>query len=63
MATFSLTAAILLACLLFPILFLLWASESRQQKARRWRKSGQTYRAIAQRLGCSETTARRYALA
>jgi hypothetical protein len=48
-----------LVLLLLPALFLLWATESRQQRARRWRRDGLTYRVIAQRLGCSQTTARR----
>jgi len=53
------TIALILALLLLPVLVLLWATESRQQRARRWRRDGLTYRAIAERLGCSQTTARR----
>lgn len=52
-------AATLLALLLLPILVLLWATESRQQRARRWRRDGLTQQAIADRLGCSRTTVRR----
>ena len=41
--------------LLFPLLLLtgvvLWATESRQQRIRRWSRSGQSQRAIAARLG------------
>jgi hypothetical protein len=48
-----------LVLLLLPVLVILWATESRQQRARRWRRDGLTYRAIAERLGCSQTTARR----
>lgn len=48
-----------LVLLLLPALFLLWLTESREQRARRWRRDGLTYRVIAQRLGCSQTTARR----
>lgn len=48
-----------LVLLLLPLLILLWATESRQQRARRWRRDGITYRVIAERLGCSQTTARR----
>jgi hypothetical protein len=55
------TICTILVLLLFPVLFLLWATESRQQRARRWRRDGLTYRAIAERLGCSQTTARRLA--
>ena len=47
------------ALLLLPLLVLLWATESRQQRARRWRRDGWTQQAIADRLGCSQTTARR----
>jgi hypothetical protein len=53
------TICTILALLLFPVLFLLWLTESRQQRARRWRRDGLTYRVIAERLGCSQTTARR----
>ena len=51
-----------LALLTLPVLILLWATESRQQRARRWRRDGLTYRAIAERLRCSPTTARRLCL-
>ena len=53
------TAAFLLVLILLPVLILLWASESKQQRARRWRKAGMTQQAIADRLGVSRTTARR----
>ena len=53
-------AAILL---LLPVLILLWATESRPQRARRWRASGMTQQAIANRLGCSRTTVRRLLVA
>ncbi|GDX76039.1 hypothetical protein LBMAG41_11150 [Cyanobium sp.] len=48
-----------LALLLLPILFLAWATESRKQRARRWRRAGWTQQRIADRLGCSRTTVRR----
>jgi len=51
--------ALLLAALLLPILILLWATESREQRARRWRRQGMTQQAIADRLGCSRSTVRR----
>jgi hypothetical protein len=51
-------AAVLLA---LPVLLLLWATESRPQRIRRWRRQGQTWRTIATRLNCSPTTARRWA--
>lgn len=48
--------------LLFPLILLLWITETKQQKARRWRSAGHTYRTIADRLHVSPTTARRYAM-
>jgi DNA invertase Pin-like site-specific DNA recombinase len=42
-----------------PIVILLWATESRQQRARRLRTAGWTQQAIADRLGCSRSTVRR----
>jgi DNA invertase Pin-like site-specific DNA recombinase len=42
-----------------PIVVLLWATESRQQRARRWRQAGLTQQAIADRLSCSRSTVRR----
>lgn len=52
-------AAWALALLLLPIILLIWATEDRQQRARRWRHQGLTQQAIADRLGCSRTTVRR----
>ena len=49
--------------LLFPVIFILWLTESKQQSAKRMRKAGHTYKTIATRLSISSTTARRYALA
>jgi len=56
---FTTTTALLFALLLLPVLVLLWATESRQQRARRMRGYGLTQQAIADRLGCSRTTVRR----
>jgi DNA-binding CsgD family transcriptional regulator len=56
-------AALLLALLLLPLLMLLWATESRKQRAKRWRSYGWTQQAIADRLGCSRTTVRRLLVA
>jgi DNA-binding CsgD family transcriptional regulator len=43
--------------LLFPLLLvvgiMLWLSESREQRIRRWRAGGMSQRAIAERLGVS----------
>lgn len=44
---------------LLPLVILFWATESRQQRARRWRQDGLTQQRIANRLGCSRSTARR----
>jgi hypothetical protein len=42
-----------------PLVILFWATESRQQRARRWRQAGLTQQRIADRLGCSRSTVRR----
>lgn len=63
MATLTCFTAWALALVLFPLLFILWLSETPQQRARRWRSYGQTYRSIAERLHVSPSTARRYCLA
>ena len=52
-------AATLLAILTIPLLILYLVTESRTQRARRWRRGGMTQAAIAERLGCSRTTVRR----
>jgi DNA invertase Pin-like site-specific DNA recombinase len=57
------TIAILIALLLLPVLVLLWATESKPQRARRMRGYGLTQQAIADRLGVSRTTVRRYLIA
>ena len=57
------TLAWIAALLTLPILLLLWASESKQQRARRWRRTGSTYRSISERLGVSQSTARRWCMA
>jgi AraC-like DNA-binding protein len=59
MATATTCAALLLALILLPLLVICWASESRQQRARRWRRAGWTQQRIADRLGCSRSTVRR----
>ena len=42
---------------------LLWATESKAQRIRRWRRSGLPWRVCAERLGVSPSTARRWATA
>ena len=53
------TAALILALIALPLILLFWLTESRQQRARRWRRDGWTQQRIADRLGCSRTTVRR----
>ena len=52
-------AAWVAALLLFPLIVLLWATESREQRIRRWHRRGQSQRAIAARLGCSRYRVRK----
>ena len=59
MTTITCITATLLALLLLPIVVLLWATESREQRARRWRHQGMTQQRIADQLGCSRSTVRR----
>jgi DNA-binding CsgD family transcriptional regulator len=59
MATLTTCAALLLALILLPLLVLAWAAETKQQRARRWRRAGWTQQRIADRLGCSRSTVRR----
>jgi hypothetical protein len=59
------TATCLLAwaavLLLLPLTLILWATESRHTRIRRWRAQGATWQQISDRLGCSRSTARRWA--
>jgi hypothetical protein len=57
------TLALVLAALLLPLLILLWATESKPQRARRLRSYGWTQQRIADHLGISRSTARRLLLA
>lgn len=47
------------ALLLAPVLFFAWLTESRTDRARRWRAAGWSQQRIATRLGCSRSTVRR----
>jgi hypothetical protein len=53
------TLAAIAALLLLPLLILLWATESRPQRARRLRSYGWSQQRIADHLGVSRSTARR----
>lgn len=59
MTTLTCLAATLLALLTIPLLILYLMTESRPQRARRWRRAGMTQQAIADRLGVSRSTVRR----
>jgi len=59
MTTLACIAATLLALLTIPLLILYLMTESRPQRARRWRRAGMTQQAIADRFGVSRTTVRR----
>ena len=48
-----------LALLLLPVLFLAWVTESRTDRARRWRAAGMTQARIAERLGVSRYQVRK----
>ena len=65
--SFSLSIAALIALITLPVIILLWATESeqqrrtrKQQRARKLRGQDYTFRQIAQRIGMSESTARNY---
>lgn len=47
------------ALLALPIILLLWATESREQRIRRWHRRGQSQRTIAQRLGVTRYQVRK----
>ena len=61
--TFTCLLAWAAVLLLLPLHALLWATESRSTRLRRWRRAGLSWRACAARLGVSPSTARRWALA
>ena len=52
-------AATIAAIILLPLLVLLWLTETRRQRAKRWRSYGWSQQRIADRLGCSKITVRR----
>lgn len=57
--SFSCLLAWAAVLLLLPVLFLAWATESRGERARRWRAAGLSQQRIADRLGCSRYQVRR----
>ena len=60
---FTTSAACLLLLITLPVALLLWATESKPQKIRRWRAAGLPWRACADRLNVSPSTVRRWAAA
>ncbi len=61
----SITCLLAWACalLLLPVIALLWATESRDRRAKRLRSYGWSQQRIADHLGCSRTTVRRLLVA
>ena len=61
----TITAAVWLLFIPIAVLIgiVLWATEDRQQRARRWRRAGWSQQRIADRLGVSRSTVRRWASA
>ena len=58
----SCIAAWAVALILFPLILLAWASESRSTRIQRLRRSGAIWATIATRYGVSVTTVRRWAV-
>jgi DNA invertase Pin-like site-specific DNA recombinase len=58
------TTTLILWALIVPLIaalgVLLWLTEDRKARARRWRAAGITQASIANRLGVSRTTVRRW---
>lgn len=63
MTTFAAAVWLLFVPVVALIAVVLWFTESRHTKIKRWRQQGQTWACIATRLGCSSSTARRWAMA
>jgi hypothetical protein len=53
------TLALIAALLLLPIIIILWATESTEQRAKRLRSYGWTQRRIADHLGISRSRVQR----
>lgn len=49
----------LLWAFIIPLALVLWLSESREQRMRRWHREGMSQRAIAQRLGTTRHQVRK----
>jgi DNA-binding NarL/FixJ family response regulator len=55
----STTLALIAALLLLPIIIILWATESTEQRVKRLRSYGWTQRRIAEHLGISRSRVQR----
>jgi predicted DNA-binding protein (UPF0251 family) len=53
------TLALIAALLLLPIIIILWATESTEQRAKRLRSYGWTQRRIAEHMGISRSRVQR----
>ena len=60
MATITTAAAFVAVFLLLPLVVLLWATESPQQRARRMHRRGHSYRVIGRRVGRAPSTVHRW---
>ena len=58
--TFSFSILALIVLITLPVVVLLWATESKQHRARRMRGYGCTFAQIAKCINMSQTTARNY---
>ena len=58
--TFTTLAALLAVFLFLPVVVLLWATESPQQRARRMHRRGHSYRAIGRRVRRAPSTVYRW---
>lgn len=56
MTTFVSILLFALLLIALPAILLGWATESRHERVRRWRRQGLTQQAIAGLLGCSRST-------
>jgi hypothetical protein len=53
------TIALIVALLMLPLLVLLWATESTEQRAKRLRRNGWSQRRIAEHMGISRSRVQR----
>ena len=63
MTSFTCLIATVLIVITFPVIVLLHITESRHTRIQRWRRQGQTWKQIGERLNCSPSTAKRWSIA